>query len=805
MEEKNKKVKTAHGTGPVLSIATAPSRMTKRWKNTEITWADLLARFENPTRTQETYREYKALPKAEQGRIKDVGGFVLGALKEGKRKKGHVAMRSALTLDMDSMQTSLADFAEGLNMFQDFEGAIYTTHSHSTNQERARLVVPLSRPVTAEEYEAIARMLAKELDLSNFDPTTFEPERLMYWPSVSLDGDYAFYHIRGALLDPDEWLAKYTDWRDTSFWPGVTQYHEIKIGALKKQEDPLEKKGLIGAFCRTYSITDIIVKELSDIYSQASEDRWTFNEGSTMGGMIVYEDKFAYSHHATDPISGQLVNAFDFLRLHKFGHLDEEAHENTGVTNLPSFMKMSEYATQDPLVKTRLIKEMGDIEEELDFDEADWHVRLEVDSKGIPKKTVYNCQLVLENHEDLKGKYYFDAFANRAVVTGELPWQSGKDRDWNDTDDAGLRGMLEKTYGITGVQKVIDAISLAFEKNKVHPVKEYLESLTWDGIERVPTILTDYLGVESSDYVQEVSRIHLTAAVARIMRPGTKYDTMLTLIGKQGLGKSTFIRILCGNAWFNDSIERINGKETFELLQGSWHVELGELNATKKAEKESVKQFLSKTEDIYRTPYGRRTTRYPRQCVFWGTGNEVEFLRDETGDRRYFPVTCHEVTPTKSVFKDLAGERDQIWAEAVQLWKSGQQLFLNPVLELVANEIRKQHKEDRPKVGMVAAFLERPIPVDWYQRSKAEKLAWVAETDGVEDIFFDTSVETTERDRVCVAEVWEIVFGNDLGKMRPIDAREIGEILRSIDGWEQYGKSMRFGEYGVQKGYIKSV
>ncbi len=800
----NTNIETAAATR-MLFIATANSRTSTRWKNRQMSWEELLERFREPTRTQETFSEYKAMTKTQQGNVKDVGGFVAGALKDGRRKAENVQFRTALTLDLDQLKESPRSFWEGLEMFHNFEAAAYTTHSHSPKTPRLRLVIPLSRNVSPDEYEAIARKIAGYLGMDNFDQTTFEPSRLMYWPSAARDAEYLFLHQEGPWLDPDEVLNQYIDWRDTSFWPGLDRFHERLLGQLKKQEDPLEKKGLIGAYCRTYTIADVIATELSDIYTPTKvKDRYTYSEGSTEGGLVIYDDKFAYSHHNTDPISGRLVNAFDLLRIHKFGAMDDDAKEGTPVGRLPSFRAMEEWVQSDNQVKARFIQEQrGIIEEELTFEdpETDWTLKLDLQNNKIAS-TVNNCQLILENDEKLKGRYYYDEFRGRAIVMKDLPWQKGKDRDWNDTDDAGYRNYLEKIYGITGVQKIVDGVALAFENNKRHPIRDYLSSLTWDGVERVESAIINYLGAFDTPYVRTVTRMHLVAAVARVMRPGVKYDTMLTLVGPQGIGKTSFVRILCGAIWFNDSIERIAGKETFELLQGSWHVELGELNATRRAEKEAVKQFLSKTEDIYRAPYGRRTIRHPRQCIFWGTGNEQEFLRDDTGDRRYLPVKCGELEPTKEVFRDLEEERDQIWAEAVHLYQQGHPLHLSREEEAVANAVRLQHKEDRPKVGLIQEFLEKEIPVTWYRMTLPERLNYLRGYDE-EQILFGTEEETMRRDKVCVFEVWCELFERRRGELRNIDSQEIRNILSNLEGWEIAPNPLRFGEYGRQRGYVR--
>ena len=444
---------------PELAIATAPSRQTKRWKNQQMSWDDLLQRFQTPTRTQDSYAEYRAMPKAQQGAVKDVGGFVLGALSDGRRMKGAVTFRTGLSLDLDTLPEGLDGFWETVTMFTSYECVLYSTHSHGPKHERGRLIIPLARPVTADEYEAVARKVADELDIKAFDPTTFEPERFMYWPSATRDGDFVFRHQESAWLDPDRVLASYVDWKDTSFWPGLDQFHERHVGQqMRRQEDPLEKKGVIGAYCREYSIEDVLEGPLKDVYvATADPRRWTFTGGSTTGGMVIYDDKFAYSHHATDPISGQLVNAFDLVRIHKFGGLDDAADEGAKVTGLPSYQRMTEFALEDAAVKLRSIREKDKtIEEGLEFEEGDdWLQALDVNAKGVVQSTVKNCRTVLTHHPELKGRYRFDAFANRAIVTDELPWQDGKERDWNDIDDAGFRELLEKQFGLLQIVKSV--------------------------------------------------------------------------------------------------------------------------------------------------------------------------------------------------------------------------------------------------------------------------------------------------------------------------------------------------------------
>ncbi|NLC41157.1 MAG: hypothetical protein GX763_09615 [Clostridiaceae bacterium] len=795
-------------------IATATNRRSVKWTNKQISYDEFVDLLREPRRTPESFAEYKAMPRTQQQDAKDVGGFVGGSLKEGRRKAEAVLHRSMICLDFDSLKMPIQEFIGELQLLFLCEFLLYTTHSHSDQSPKARVIFPLARTVSPEEYEATARQLASKIGFDQIDLTTFQPERMMFWPSASKDAEYVFHQQEGKWLDPDTILAEYLDWRDTSFWPGVNVEMDRIKGTIDKQQDPLTKKGLVGAYCREYPITELLHTVLKDVYSPTQqEDRWTYTKGSAAGGLVVYEDKFAYSHHATDPISGQLANAFDLVRIHLFGERDEEAKPKTPVNRLPSFRAMSEYVTEDEAVRLRLVKERDTaIEGDLDFDleedaeeatqDNEWMKQLSMDNFGKVDPTVRNIRLIIENHKLLEGKIAHNLFSNRILVTGELPWDKDfeGERDWTDVDRAGLEEFVETKFGVSNIRKTDSAFALAADSNSFHPVREYLNSLTWDGVKRVPTLFADYLGAEPSPYLEEVSKIHLTAAVARIFKPGVKYDHLLSLQGPQGIGKSTLIRILASNEWFNDSIETINGKETFELLQGSWLIELGEMNATRKADKDQFKQFLTKTVDIYRVAYGRFTSRFPRQCIFWGTGNDIEFLRDGTGERRYFPVKCSVILPMKDVFEDLPKERDQIWAEALHYWKHGQRLYLTPKMEQIANEIRDQHKELNPKAGLIREWLEKSVPADWNSRNLEERMEFWKGFDS--ELFEVESQELVPRDRVCALEVWCELYERRKGDIRIIDSKEINEILSLTEGWEG-PQRLRFGsEYGVQRGFV---
>jgi len=466
---------------------------------------------------------------------------------------------------------------------------------------------------------------------------------------------------------------------------------------------------------------------------------------------------------------------------------------------------MSEFASSNGNVMKTLGKErmekaqedFGIVEEELD---TEWVKDLVYTEQGKLRSTISNFLLIIENEPLLKGKIAYNEFSNRAVVIGRLPWRSsGNKSDWNDTDDSGLREFIEKYYSISSTAKCADALALSFEKHSFHPIKDYLNSLLWDGVKRIDTLFIDYLGAEDNSYVRTVTRKVLTAAVARVFVPGIKFDNMLILIGKQGVGKSTIIKKL-GKEWYSDSLTTVSGKEAYEQIQGVWILEMAEMMATKKADIEATKHFLSKTEDIYRVAYGRRTSRFPRQCVFIGTSNEHDFLRDKTGNRRSWPIDIAIDEPKKNIFKDMTDyEIDQIWAEAVEFWNSKEPLHLNSDEEKEAQKQQEAHSEESAKTGLIEEYLNKPIVDNWYNLSIPEKRNYIQGSE-----FGEEPEGKLRRDKTCVMEIWVELFNGDPKQLTPMTAREINDILGGLHGWEKSKSALSFGKiYGKQRAYLR--
>jgi len=788
-----------------VTIATGRSRKETQWKNRELLWSDLAKRLSETTRTSETFEEYRKSPKSVQDNIKDVGGFVGGTLSGGRRRADAVAWRQILTLDADYVK---GDFWASVEMMFDHACLIYSTHSHTPKNPRIRLVIPLARPITADEYQAVSRRVAADLGIDFFDDTTYEAHRLMYWPSTSKDAEFIFEIQDAEWLDPDEVLARYEDWTDPSYWPESSRVQQSRERLADRQGDPWEKPGMVGAFCRTYSIDVAIKTFLSDIYEPAQDGRYTYKPGSTSGGLVLYQDgKFAYSHHGTDPVGGQLVNSFDLVRIHKFGVRDEEAKEGTPINRMPSYLAMQEFAAKDDNVKKQLGLERLE-EASSDFDVVDikeedneWLKELERHHRsGMILSTRNNALIVLENDPNLKGKIAFNEFTHRPYILEDLPWENaGAGNSWSDDDESALFHYLESVYGIDSPGKVRDALGVIMKRHRHHPVREFLDSLDWDGIDRLETLLIDYLGAEDSEYVRAVTRKTFTAGVKRIYQPGCKFDYMLTLIGPQGVGKSYILNKL-GGEWFSDSLTNVQGKEAYEQLQGVWLIEMGELTATRKADNEAIKHFLTKRIDSFRVAYGRHTSDFPRQCIFIGTTNDKTFLKDRTGNRRFWPVEVMQQEPTLSIWKHLNKEEiRQIWAEAKHYYLDDEKLYLTGELEDEAKKIQEEHREEMPMAGLVQEYLEKPLPLDWNDWDLGRRRMYL------DDEFNSYEGVTTERDRVCALEIWVEVYGGDPKNMKPMDARNINDIMREMPGWERSKSTLRFGKiYGTQRGFTRS-
>lgn len=385
-------------------------------------------------------------------------------------------------------------------------------------------------------------------------------------------------------------------------------------------------------------------------------------------------------------------------------------------------------------------------------------------------QTVRNCEIIIENDKRFAGKIKFDEFSQQTYLVGNIVWQSDNNRAWSSYDDSTLFSILQSDYDMKNRNDYFDALKNVSMRNKFHPVREMLDSFKWDGKENIRSLLPCYLGVVDSEYSYQVMRLQMVGAVARVYEPGCKFDYTMILTGPQGIGKSTFLRKLAlKDEWFNDSLDSLDSDKAAQFIMGSWIIELAELKSLARTAGgvDSVKRFLTATQDKLRLPYERRTDVFLRQCVFTGTTNKSDFLQDETGNRRFLIIQTGVNEPTKSLFQPEAMEDIKAaWAQAVHIGKTERpQLILQDSCWEEAQRLQEDSMADDGKVGIITEYL-------------------------------------VDKQRTCAIEIWQKALGEQ-GRPQKWQAGEINNIILSLPGWSKMNNPSRFGEYGQQRGFQK--
>jgi len=779
-----------------LIIAVGQRANSKTWKNTRITWEQLSQKLSETIRTSETVEEYKHFVKDAKQEAKYHGGFVGGKLKTSQRLKNNVEYRSLVTLDLDD---ATPDFLKWFEEHFEYTCCLYSTHGHRDDSPRFRIIIPLSRDVEGDEYVAISRLLADEIGIEQVDPVSFTTNQLMYWPSTPSDGIYIYRKVEKNLLNPDSFLAKYPNWNDLTSLPKKAKETHVSSGKPgRKQADPLTKDGIVGAFNRAYSISEAIDVFLSDIYEEAGGNRYKYIPSSSVAGAINYDDKLFYSHHANDPAVGQTLSAFNLVRIHLFG--DDK----------PSFKKMVDFARNDEKVKNLIAEEnIKSIKEDFgDNEDYSWMKQLTTNDDGAICNDVNNLVIILRNDEKLKNIAY-NTLAKTAEVRGEVPWvRATSSKYWRDHDDSQLKIYIAKHYIDFSDRNYDNAFRKVTEDRSFNPVKEYLDNLpNWDGVKRVEDLFINNLDADDNDYTREVTRKWFAAAVARIYEPGIKFDNIIVLDGKQGVGKSTIIKSLVDEDFFSDSLQLSDmedSKKAGEKIQGFWVIEIQELAGMKKADIEKVKSFISTTEDKYRASYGKHVERHPRQCIIFATVNgEQGYLRDLTGNRRFWIIKINStnVIPNFSFDKSF---KDQLWAEAKHYYESGEELYLKGEFLDTAAEYQNNAMEKDDRVGIVEKYLNELLPDNWDELSMADRQYYFNkefDSNYVPDKAFGPAIY--QREEVCPMEIWVECFNKDKADFDKTESNAISLIMTQISGWEKTGKSKVMGPYSKQRYYTR--
>lgn len=761
----------------VLTIATAPKMNSRHWKNGTVRWSEVIGWMGSPAAK------------------KEAGNYVFGVIGETTRLhngqpctnthrlKTAIVSRSAITLDIDSPRP---DFVDAVEMLFDHAAIVHTTYSHAPDKPRYRMIVPTDRAMKPDEYIVAANALMQQFGQSQFDKGSEQPERYMFMPSEQEPGWFHYWVLDGDPVPVETLLADFVEDLSDKPMPRPS----------RRKRNPFEIDGTIGAFNTAYQDWDLLIEEYDLPYEKVGDDRYHLIGASAAAGMgpVQGVDGFVYSHHANDPAYGKTCSAFDLVRLHHFGSLDEDVNPDTPVNRLPSHEAMLDLATQDRRVLAQLVG--ADFAEEMEeaAEANGWRLGLRTNNRGRILDNVQNRDLI-QQHDPVLARFYHNEMSMVPEAEGELPWRTVEPQREavEEADRIEFNNYIEREYGLALPRHRTDGMILvAAARRRRHPVREYLEALKWDGQSRIETALP---GVRPTPYSRLVSRKVLVAAVKRVFDPGCKWDHTLVLFGTEGLGKSWWIEKM-SRGW-SANLGRIGDKDTLLAMQRSWIITADEGHPLKKADNDSLKEFITRTHDVFRIPYEKESRQHPRHCVIWSTTNDEIFLRRQEGNRRFLIVHCEDKVDFDREYLD--DEVDQIWAEAVHLYHSGEALFLSGLEALEAAEQRERFVEEDDLAGVIEAYLETPVKEGWESMSVDKRREWLFSREQ------DMVPAGTERiDKVCTLQIWVEALRRDIGQKTPVALREIYEALKRLPGWEPVPGTHRMGPtYGTQRIFIR--
>ena len=875
-------------------------------------WSTVRKMLRTTLRTGERYKEYMKLSRDEQLRLKSTNGWISGAQCDGDwRNLRNVRPRDLMTLDLDYPQATFWDIhSMEYHWVSQFESITITTRSHSPDAQRYRMVLPMARLVTPDEYGPLVRIVALRIEdgeqpMKQVDKVSARRAQMMFLPTTSKDGEFKVLETEGNLLDPDEMFAwfeeNHGDWRDIANLPLFDGEDGLRKHA-DKAEDPWLKPGMIGNWCRAWPIEDAIAEFLSEVYvpgdTGSGKPRYTFTGGSASNGAVVEDDgRFLYSHHGTDPVGEQLVNAWDLIRIHKFGMMDDAKEMDKSVGQRASTKAMQEFVKTDKRYMDKVVESRYDMsamfddadvgeadeEEDLETGTADdpepeytetedqgfgdddlppgdeptgsaeaadrpktksrkkaanpnaktWFGdELEIDQNGNIKSNVHNVAAILFNDPRFYGKIRFDLFSGMVRLfddikskTANVPDLLVTDKEygdrWQDIGHLTVRAILATPngagkvgYGLGTVAErdIAGAVTLCALRNSYHPVKDFMEAEPWDGVPRAETLFIDYLGVPDTAYARETARLTLIASVARIYEPGHKFDFAPVLQGEQGLRKSTFIETLYGVRWFGeincklDEIQKIA-----ETIGGKWGMEFPELAAFRRTDHNDAKQFMSAREDTVRMAYAREVSVIKRQTIFWGSTNDETYLKDPTGNRRWWPqiAAVNDInTP------ELDANRQQIWAEARALYVALREahpdlldlpLFLpkGSPAEIEAKRLQdgaREHGMVEAWVREIEAWLEQPARLQAFATHYGKDPSEFIES-GVnpDDIWVRRTV-------FCAADAAELALGLDWPAKNDLHVKTLDRAIKMLTTWLPDRGGARYRRWGsVPKTWFSQV
>ena len=858
-----------------VTVSVGQPQNLARSENTKIRLSEFAAWFETPHVTTEKFRQFKNASFKKKQQLKSSAGWFIRCGIDGKvRNRASVKASNLITYDIDDVPAEMMDALLKEEIIPGIGLIAHTTRSHTPESPRLRLAIPLIEPLPADDYNRVSRIVALLIDdkLAHVDPVSFRPAQMMFLPSVSSDmlKHYVYYTQGGDALD---WKAEVEAWellngdsQDVRNLPKAGSEPDLRDVA-SEAEDPLTKKGPVGDFCRAWGITALIMGQededgnhvdgpLADRYEiddweHGTAARCTFIHGHSTNGAVVYDDKFMYSHHGSDPASDQLLNAYDLVRAHLFSEKDKNVDPDEPMKDRPSVKAMKEWLGNDTFYRSQQVesrygaRDMLDDEDEasdydLDDEEAEgeeeddmpsaddllgvewssfnrsaeavverrrrfatkpkkgWVRSLNLNDDGSIKATGANCLLIVRNDPRFFRKVAFNELRQEDVLLGDLNPMNNtltpiycRDKVYGDrwqdlfTDFVDLTIQLESGkkgggYDLSFSQKaVLQGIRGASMHNSFHPVKDFFDT-TAEGeidVDALETFLIRHAGAEDNQYVRDVTRLIAIASVMRIEEPGSKFDFAPILEGTQGTGKSTLIRRLYGTEFFGElSTDVSNPQRVAENMMGKWVLELPELSSLHKSETNDMKGFITKQRDDVRLAYGNKVADLPRQCVFWGTTNDSDYLRDPTGNRRFWPIACDgRYIDAMAVI----AERDLFWRTAVALYREMREEQpdgeLNVSLQGKSLEYARAVQSSRRKEEVADQWADRveewanePVPIEQVIAEMG------GDTDDLADMPWGVAPGTM---------VQRLAFTRDVAVERALEGRPFSSSQTDVNTW----------------------
>lgn len=801
---------------------------------------------DNVIRTKETMEEYKKGDRDFKLKAKDKGGFIAGTSEGNTRDALSIRTRNMITLDMDYCPANVLDIIrdkQEKTKELNFRFFVYSTHSHTKEEPRFRVIVPLAQEITVEKYEPIARAIAGIIGMEFFDATTFQINRIMYFPSVSADGDYVceqFGMDDWNDLNPDDMLDRYMDYLNIAEFQKPIYIEGLKVDRIqdgKVKDSRKTKYRIVNAFNTEYTIRQAIDEFLQEQYEKSGNDRYSYKQGESKGGLVILNDQYAYSHHGTDPAQGRLLNAFDIVRIHKFGKQDEKKTDqeeydtydkNTSYTSMVEYIRGNLPAVMRHMPEIQQLKKnekefaTNVVETEKNsVEEGDWKLTLDYtggEKDRHPKSNARNIKLIFENDEYFKDLFYYDSLKDAICFDRTPPWNKEKTKgDFvTDEDDSEIRVYLNSVYQIAGKDLIYDSVVHQSSKVRRHPIKTFFANLPeWDGKPRVETIICDLFDITPNAYYKEASKSWWVGIVQRIMRPGSKYDMMLVLSGEQGIGKSQFGKSVATPYWkgdmttidsqpnyYGDDELPFDKKDAYEQLNGIMIYELPEFEKYyKKSDTSTIKSFLSKTSDKYRRSYGRRVSEYRRQCVFIATTNDMRPLRDRTGNRRFLPFYTRISKNTSRLYNPQYWSeeiRNQCLAEAIHYFDKG----FNPMgsfsdeAKRIWDEYNDKATAENDSMPIVEMYVNNEFPKNYFNMPIIDMKKYYSQN--VEFDFMGKKIYREKRTEFSLKEIYCIAFNRDIAQTPDYLMREQIEGAFDKLGFVRQGYRKSQGAFGQQ-------